>query len=187
MNKSVLRTLLAIIIGALVFEYILKFFVPQEFVLAVSSPNLIKFGNFLDTHKIFYYIFCCTTSFMTYFLYTCACSKRKYLNWKYYLSFVGIYIISQILTDYAYELLTPFLVSSMVALAGISNSNIKDFSMVFIIHTIAQNLSLQIRGLTQYIISFNTVSLTMLMSECYLWLLLMYIINCFNIKEREVN
>lgn len=185
MNKSVLRTTLVVIVCMLAFEYILKFFVPQEFVLVVSNPNLIKFGTFLDTHKIFYYIFCCCTSFITYFLFTCACSKRKYLNWKYYIAFVILYVISQILTEYAYQLLTPFLICSMVGLACISNSDIKTFTIVFITHTIAQNLSLEIRGLTQYIISFNTVTLTMLGLESYIWLLLFYILNCFNIKDKE--
>lgn len=186
MNKSVLRTMLVVIISMLAFEYILKFFVPKEFVLVVSNPNLIKFGTFLDTHKIFYYMFCCGTSFITYFLFTCACSRRKKLNWKYYLSFVVLYAISQILTEHAYQLLTPFLVLSMVTLAYISNSNMKDFTIVFAIHTIAQNLSLEIRGIIRYLLYFNTVSLTILGLESYLWLLLFYFLNCFNIKEREV-
>ena len=177
--------MLVIIICMLAFEYILKFFVPQEFVLVVSNPNIIKFGTFLDTHKIFYYLFYGVTSFITYFLYTCACSRRKKLNWKYYLSFVVLYTISQILTEHAYQLLTPFLVLSMVVLAYISNSNMKDFTIVFAIHTIAQNLSLEIRGLARYVMSSNSIVFTMLTSECYLWLILLYILNCFNIKEKE--
>lgn len=187
MNKSVLRTMLVVIISMLAFEYILKFFVPEEFVLVVSNPNLIKFGTFLDTHKIFYYMFYCCTSFITNFLFTCACSRRKKLNWKYYLSFVVLYAISQILTEHAYQLLTPFLVLSMVTFAYISNSNMKDFTICFGVHTIAQNLSLEIRGITRYIMSNNSIVFTLLTSECYLWLLLMYILNCYNIKEREVN
>lgn len=187
MNKSVLRTMLVIIICMLAFEYILKFFVPQEFVLIVSNPNLIKFGTFLDTHKIFYYLFCCGTSFITYFLFTCACSRRKKLNWKYYLAFIILYCISQILTEHAYQLLTPFLVCSMIGLAFISNSNMKDFTIVFIVHTVAQNLSLEIRNIARYVMSFNVITGTLLTSECYLWLLLMYILNCYNIKEREVS
>lgn len=189
MNKSVLRTTLVVIVCMLAFEYILKFFVPQEFVLVVSNPNLIKFGTFLNTHKVFYHIFFCITAFITYFLFTCACSRRKYLNWKFYIAFVIVYIISQLLTTYANNLLTPFLVLSMTTMAYFGGSNMKDFLIVFVIHTISQSLSLEIRDLTRYMLSYNSVTIFMLTIECYLWLILLYILNCFNIKEKgsEVN
>lgn len=186
MNKSVLRTAIVVIICMLAFEYILKFFFPEEFVLVVSSPNIIKFGQYVDTHKFAYFLFYCVTAFITYFLYTCACCRKKILNWRYYILFLIIYTISHFLTFYAYNLLTPFLVCSMIALACISNSDIRNFSIIFITHTVAQVLSLEIRGLTQYISTPNTATMFILGMESYLWLLLFYFLNCFNIKEREV-
>lgn len=186
MNKSVLRTMIVIIICMLAFEYILKFFVPKEFVLVISNPNLIKFGEFLDSHKLVSYIFGCITSFITYFLYTCACSRKKYLNWKFYILFLLIYIISEILIVVSYELCTPFIICSMIGLAYLSNSNMKDFTIVFIVHNLSQVLSLNIRNITTYLISFDMATLTIMTLECYLWLTLFYFLNCFNIKEREV-
>ena len=37
----------------------------------------------------------------------------------------------------------------------------------------------------RYVMSSNSIVFTMLTSECYLWLILLYILNCFNIKEKE--
>lgn len=186
MNKSVLRTAIAIIISLLLIEYTLKFFIPKEFVLVASNKNFIKFGTFLNEHRLFYHMFFCITAFITYYLYTCACSRRKYLNWKYYVSFVVIYFITQIIGKYANNLLVPALVCIMIALAYFSESNMKDFAIVFIVHTISQNLSLEIRGLTRYLISYNSITIFALGIESYLWLILFYVLNCFNIKEREV-
>ena len=62
----------------------------------------------------------------------------------------------------------------------------RDFAIVFIVHTVAQNLSLNIRSLSTYIVSFDVLSGFILTSECYIWMLLFYFLNCFNIKEREV-
>lgn len=186
MNKSVLRTMIVLVISFLAFEYLLKFFVPEEFVLAVNSPNIIKFGNFLGTHKWAGYLFGSITSFITYFLYTCACCRKKVLHWKFYILFIAIYIISEILVVVNYQLCTPFIICSMIGLAYYSNSNMKDFTIIFCTHTLSQNLSLAIRNISTYIVNYDMVSLTIMGIESYLWLLLFYILNCYNLKEREV-
>ena len=116
MNKSVLRTMLVIIISMLAFEYILKLFVPEEFVLVISNPNLIKFGNYLMNHKFLNYLFDCLFFVITYTLFTCACSKQKILKYYWFLIFVGLFIIGQIIEIYNYNLLTPYLVCSMNSL-----------------------------------------------------------------------
>lgn len=187
MNKSVLRTTLVVIVCMLAFEYILKFFVPQEFVLVVSNPNLIRAGQFIEKYPILEHFSRSIMSFITYYLFTCACSKRKYLSFKIVLIMLVLILTSALITEFAYQYSTPFLVCSMIFMAFISGSDMKTFTIVFVTHTLAQNLSLSIRSLTTYIVSFDILSCFMLTFECYLWLLLFYILNCYNIKEREVN
>lgn len=187
MNKSVLRTMIVIIICMLAFEYILKFFVPKEFVLVISNPNLIKAGDYINSHKWAYYLISSLFSFITYYLFTCACSRKKFLN-KVECLIIGIIIIvGHLINLIDYQLSTPYLVSTMIFISAYSHSNMKDFAIVFIVHTIAQNLSLKIRGLSTFMVSFDMLTCTVLGIESYLWLVLFYVLNCYNIKERKVN
>lgn len=187
MNKSVLRTAIVVIIMILIAEYILKFFIPEEFVLVISNPNLIKFGMFIDTHQWAYFLYNGLTSFITYYLFTCACSRKKYLSWYWCLIIIGVYILTYVTQLITPQLITPLMICSMLILALLNKSNIKDYTIVFTVHTISQTLSLEIRNITQYIVSTNSVILTMLTLECYVWLILLYVLHSYNIKEREVN
>lgn len=187
MNKSVLRTMIVIIISMLAFEYILKFFVPKEFVLVISNPNLIKFGKFLSEHLILEHFVRSIFSYVTFYLFTCACSRNKYLSWKLSIFIGVIVVVSVFITLFAYQYATPFLVCIMIFLAMITNSNMKDFAIVFIVHTVAQNLSMNIRNISSYMMSFDQISCFIMTFECYIWLLLFYFLNCYNIKEKEAN
>ena len=50
MKKSVLRTAIVIIVMMLFAEYILKLFIPEEFVLIINNPNLIKVGTYINNN-----------------------------------------------------------------------------------------------------------------------------------------
>lgn len=186
MNKSVLRTAIVVIICMLAFEYILKFFFPEEFVLVVSSPNLIKIGTYINNHLILNILISSIISFISYYIFTCATSKNKYLNIKVTILIGVLAVLSNITTYINYNFTTPFLVSSMILMSCVAKSDMKTFSIVFIVHTIAQVLSLEIRNLSTYIVSYDIITCTLLGIESYLWMLLFYFLNCFNIKEREV-
>ena len=186
MNKSVLRTMIVVIICMLAFEYILKFFVPKEFVLVISNPNLIKAGNYINERPWLNYIVSSMISFVSYYLFTCATNCKKFLDWKLSLLIVGIVVIGDIVITLDYEFATPYLVSTMILLSYLAGSNMKNFSVVFIVHTIAQILSLKIRNLSTYIVSYDILTCTVLGIESYLWVLLFYFLNSYNIKEKEV-
>lgn len=185
MNKSVIKTMLVVILIVLLVEYILKFFIPQEFVLAVSNENFIKFGVYIDTHQWAYFIYNGITSFITYYLFTCACSKQKYLRWYWCLIILGCYVLTYVVQLLDPNLITPLMLCIMLYLAYFNSSDLKSYVIVFSVHTISQSLSLEIRNLTQYIVSYNSVTLTMLTLECYIWLVLLYVLQCYNLKERR--
>ena len=98
MNKSVLRTAIVVIICMLEFEYILKFFFPEEFVLVVSNPNLIKAGAFLSKHLVLEHLVRSIFSYISFYLFTCACSRKKYLDLKLSLVILAIVVLSAIIT-----------------------------------------------------------------------------------------
>lgn len=186
MNKSVIRTAIVIIVCMLLAEYILKFFVPEEFVLVVSSPNLIKAGTFINNTPILYYIFATLFSYVSYYLFTCACGHTKYLDWKLSVLLLPIIIIAHIISKYFYSFSTPYLICTMILCAYLNKSDLKTFMIVFVTHTIAQNLSLEIRNISAYMVNYDIITCTMMTSECYLWLLLFYVLYGYNIKEKEV-
>ena len=61
--------------------YVLKFFFPQQFVMAIENPTLISIGQYIDGHQWLFYLFGIFTSFISYWFYLCAVCKRWYLNW----------------------------------------------------------------------------------------------------------
>lgn len=186
MNKSVLRTAIAIIVCMLFAEYILKFFVPEEFVLVVSNANLVKAGTFINNTPWLYYICNFMFSFITYYLFTCACGHTKYLRLELCILLVPIIIIAQIISKVAYTFATPYLICTMIISAYLNKADLKTFMIVFVVHTIAQNLSLEIRNISAYMVNYDIITCTMMTSECYLWLLLFYVLYGYNIKEKEV-
>lgn len=186
MNKSVIRTAIVIIVCMLFAEYILKFFVPEEFVLVVSSPNLIKAGTFIDSHRALYYIVSTIFSYITYYLFTCACGHTKYLNWKLSLCILVIIIVGHVIIKFVPTFSTPYLVVSMILTAYLNNSDLKTFLYVFSVHTISQTLSMEIRNISMYIMEYNILTGVLMTLECYLWLLLFYVLYGYNIKEKEV-
>lgn len=186
MNKSVLRTAIVIIVMMLFAEYILKLFIPEEFVLIINNPNLIKVGTYINNNLFLYYIVSSFFSYITYYLFTCACGRTKYLNLKLSLSIVPTIIVAHVVAYYVPTMSAQFLVCTMIVFAYLNKSNLKDFMLVFCVHTIAQSLSLEIRNLSFYVVSLDVLTCFMLTLECYLWLILFYVLNSYNIKEKEV-
>ena len=81
MNKKVFISMLTLSVIFLVGLYVFKIFFPQEFMMSIQSEKIIAIGTFIDSHEWLYYLCCGLTSFLTYWLYCCACSGRLYLKW----------------------------------------------------------------------------------------------------------
>ena len=82
MNKKVWTAMLVLTVVFLCFLYIAKIFFPQDFVMCIENERLVQIGNFIDNHRLIYYIFCAITSFITYYLYCGACCKKLKFNVK---------------------------------------------------------------------------------------------------------
>lgn len=183
MNKKVFISMLVLTISFLVSFYVLKIFFPQEFVMSIQNEQLLKIGTFIDTHKWAYYIFGIATSFLTYYLYCCAVCRRLHLKWYECLIVLATILISIGLSFVNPNILYHFNVCSMFILPLLFGGKLKETTIVFSVHGLAQILTLSIRNLPMYIAYFNSLVFFMLSIEMYFWLLLFYII--YNYKKKE--
>jgi hypothetical protein len=184
MNKKVFVSMLTLCIVFLAGLYIAKIFFPQEFMMSIQNERIVKIGTYIDNNKWLYYICCGITSYLTYYLYCCACSHRLTLKWEEHLMIFGVVVLSRAVNFYDENLATALSVTSFLFLPALMNGYLKTSAIVYTIHGFAQVLSLGIRNLPMYLHSINFITTFCFGIECYLWLALSYII--FNYKKKEV-
>lgn len=183
MNKKVFISMLTLSVIFLVGLYVFKIFFPQEFMMSIQSEKIIAIGTFIDSHEWLYYLCCGLTSFLTYWLYCCACSGRLYLKWYEVLEIVGVIVICRAVNFYDTTIATAISLCSFLFLPAIMKGNLKNTAIIYTTHTICQALSLGIRSLPIYLTSVNFITMFIFGIESYLWLILFYII--FNYKKEK--
>lgn len=181
MNKNVIKTLLVLTILYLAVWYVLKFFFPEQFVLQISNPNLIKIGNYVDSNVILKHLCPAITSFATYYLYLGATLKQKKLNWKHIVTILIVIGLSIIVNISQFGILSYYHIFAMIILPAIFNGNSKNIAIVFSAHLLCQYLSLSIRNISSMMMCINSVLVLVMALECYAWLFLFYLY--FNYKE----
>lgn len=187
MNRKVLKVMIALVIIFLCALYILKIFFPEQFVIVIENEQLIKIGNYIDNHLWLYIIISCITSFITYWLYLCAVTRKWYLNWKELIAVLIVIAITQ--TLYSFEdtvtLASTLCTIAMIMLPLISKAQLKDVAIVFSFDYLSQILSTLIRGLPELLTNVNFMTIFLMALESYFWLLLFYLY--FNFKKEDTN
>ena len=181
MNKNVIKTLLVLTILYLAVWYVLKFFFPEQFVLQISNPNLIKIGNYIDSNVILKHLCPAITSFIIYYLYLCAVLQKTKLNLKEILCIVAFELGSIFVTVFKFGVLQYYGILSMIIMPALFNANIRTTAFVFSSHILCQYLSLSIRNISSMILYMNSVIGLVMSLECYAWLVFFYLY--FNYKE----
>lgn len=184
MNKKVFISMLVLTLCFLTGLYVVKIFFPSEFMMVIQNENLIKIGSFIDNHKWLYHICGTITSFITYWLFCCACSQRKYLKWWECLIILGCTILLRIMSINNSAFTTHISISLFFILPFITGGKVGIMALVYSVHGIAQILSLKIRSLPMYLVNVNYLTIFCLGFESYLWLVLLYII--FNYPKKGV-
>ena len=175
--------MVALVMVFLLACYVLKVFFPEQFVLAIENDAFVKAGNYIDTHAWAEYTFGIFTSFATYWFYLCACCHRWYLKWWECLIVLGVIGASIGLTFVDINLYTALSYSSFVVLPLIFKSDLKTVGVCFSIHLFSQMLTLSIINIPMYMQHINTLTITAVGFESYLWLLLLYF--AFNYKKNK--
>lgn len=183
MNKRLFQSMIYLAIGFLIGCYVLKFFLPEQFVLFVQNKRLVDIGYYIDTHPLAFYSFGILTSFTTYWLFCCAVCKKLYLSKKECFIVLIAVVGSIFITLIDVQLSTHYSVFSMIFLAYLFKAEFKETLIIFGIHGFAQAISLSIRDLTTYMMNFDSLSFLVLTFECYLWLILFYLKN--NIRKEK--
>lgn len=177
MNRKVLKTMLALVIIFLCALYILKIFIPEQFVLSVEIKVIVDIGNYIDTHAWADYLFGIITSFATYWLYLCAVCKRWYLKWYECLIVLAVIGANIGLTFVDINLYSAFSVCTFILLPLLFKSDLKSVGVCFTIHSISQALTLSIRNISMYMQSINSLTIYIVGLESFIWLLLFYLYN----------
>ena len=181
MNKKVLKVMITLVAVFLTALYVIKIFYPQKFVMTVSNEKLIVIGQYIDNHLWLRYLCAGLTSFITYSLYCCACSRRWFLKWYEYFIIIGVIVAVRFIGFANSTIATAIQLSSFIFLPAIMKCDIKPCAIVYTFHIMAQALSLSIRNLPIYLTTTNYLTVLLLGIESYLWLILFYFV--FNYKK----
>lgn len=184
-KKTLYITMLVLSISFLLAMYVLKFFFPQEFMLSIQSDKIIQIGTFIDEHIVLRHICGGITSFITYWLFCCACSRRWKLKWIECLYIIILVVLLRLTSLIDSNIATHLSFCGFFVLPALMKGDIKICSLVFFVHGFAQCFMLTIRNLPIYLFTANFLTILLVTLDCYLWLILFYII--FNIKKENKN
>ena len=183
MNIKIARTMLILCGIYIIGFYILKFAFPDKLLLAITDPNVLKFGEFIESNIIFTYIYYAISTALTFYLFMCASKGSFKMKWYALVCMVGAIVIYFLVSDYAPEFEIHIVTSLMLVLAWINNGKMKYMIPTFIIHGLLQQLLLSIRGFETILLTANVASLMVLTLECYVWLLLLGLV--FYLMEKK--
>lgn len=179
LNKKVLKSMIILTIGTLIFFYIAKIFFPEWFILQISLPNLVKIGKIIDNNWILHEICAIITSFITYFLYICSIKHKWFINWKELIIIVCCITINHLTYEFDTDISSILSICSflIIPLFDLKNSKLKSICLVFSIHLLSQCLAIKIRNLPFLLTNVNYISIFLMGLESYFWLLLFYFYN----------
>lgn len=191
MNKKVLKTMIALVIVFLVACYILKIFFPEQFVMSIENKVFIQIGNYIDSHKWLSCIYGIVLGFIFDYLFFGAVCKQKKLNYKliiiiivYNIAFSCVYNFANPLFLQEYSLIISAISSCyMILIPMFFTKTIKELSITYCINYISQTLSLNIRNLSLLLTNTNSLIISLMTIESYLWLILLFIY--FNYKKEK--
>ena len=172
-----------ILCGVLLVAFlILKIFFPEIIIGVAEIPRVVKFGEYVDSNLWAYYLFTFLTSFLGGYVYTCACCKKKVLNWKGLI--VVIFFNAFPLLIYAFfpQIYTPTLYLSFILMPFFTmlTDKDKDYSVAiniiicFSLDIIFASLSVIVRDISLLVSYPNSATFTILLIDGFIWRALMY-------------
>lgn len=171
--------------------YIAKIFFPEFIVGVAQIPTIVKFGDYVDTHKWAYYLFNFTIGITVGSIFWMACCRKSYLSIKNFLIVYAANIILIIVMmfmpnhynsiNYVVLYCTPFIIC--LADKKLSKETFTSTTICFSIDIFAQIFSSEIRDLFVLSSHINSATLTILLIDVWIWRLLLYLF--FNYQNKK--
>ena len=189
-----LWTMGLILMGAiLVLFYIAKIFFP-EFILGVAEvPSIVKFGNYVDTHKWAYHLYNFLFAYFSGYIYCCACCRTKFLNWKANVVLLSCITVLRVVSifastyytalNYCFLLIIPFL--SCLLNKNANKDTFISTCSCYIADILAQVLSLAIRNIVIMATSVNSATFSILFIDLVIWRVLFYLYFNHKVEKEE--
>ena len=185
MNYKIAKTMLVLCVVYLIGFYMLKFIFPELLIQTITSPTILKLGEFVDSNKLTYHLLRIATAYITYLLFVCACTGRPAFKLKDQIFILGGVAIAKIVLELMPELYTHTSISIMLLLSLLCCGDLFKTTITFVLHGFLSQFLASIRGIETVFIHINSMSGLLLNLEAYVWLVLLAII--FYIKRREKN
>lgn len=180
-----------ILFGALLVGfYIAKWFFPQWIIGVAEIPQIVEFGNFIDSHLWAYQIFNICVGYISGYIYCCACCRVKSLSAKN-----SIILILSTLLMRAFSIISPQNYSAIsyvififvpFLMCYIENKADKNTfvstSICFSVDIISAIMSLFIRDIIPLANNINSATLLILIIDGIIWRVLLYLF--FNNKSK---
>ena len=180
-NLWTMGLILIVIIYAV--HFILKLVCPSFIIGIAELPGVVAFGNYVDAHPWAYYLFNGAISFITYYIYCCACCRKKHLNYKECTIVLGVTILWYVLDTYIPALSVPFNYTTLIILPVTvllmsKETDIKylySTAVCFIAHVFLQRCLVVIRDITPWITQPNSATFTICLIDGFIWLVGLYL------------
>ena len=171
--------------------YGIKIINPAFIVGVAETESIVKIGQYIDTHKWAYYLANALLSFVMAYFYCGACCKKTKFNIKEMIVIFSYIIISLLAQTFLNQFFAVIDICLLIAMPMIINAMDKNsdanklysFGITFIIHNLAQIVSLQIRDVALMISQFNFATYIVLLIDVYIWLITLYFY--FNFKKEN--
>lgn len=178
-----LWTMGLILFGSLlVLFYIAKIFFPQFIISVAETPNIVKLGNYVDTHKWAFYIYHLIVSYIIGYVYCCACCRKMKLNLKenlvLFISIILVIISQEFLPEiYSAINYTIFVFAPFIMLLIDKNLTKETFCstiICYVVDIMTQAISLFIRNIIILSTCVNSATMTILLIDMVIWRCLLY-------------
>ena len=173
MNKRVTLSMSVLCLAFLFACYYLKFLHPEDFAVTISNERVLFLGDIIDNSPSLTYACAAVTSFVTYYLYCCACAGKSRLGFFGVLAIASTIVIVRVTSVWDVNVATGIQFASFMFLPHLTDGKLKNAAVVYTVHCVAQNLSLTIRDLPMYFTRVNSAVAIVAGAECYVWLVLM--------------
>jgi hypothetical protein len=186
MNYKIAKTMLVLCVVYLIGFYILKFIFPELLLQTITSPTMLKLGDFVAKWKGFEVIINCICTLITYYLFSCA-STGSFKRTKFE---IAVLIIAVLFTAIIFYFLPNFYTHTSTAtiliVCSLCKGTIGKLTLSFSLHGFLSHFLTEIRGFENVIIKVaqtGVVGGILLALEGYVWLILLSLL--FYFKEKK--